>query len=58
MIQMFDDVTSEHIKLDFSHTSYKKKPEIDSILLYDLKEEKHPVMAILLKQLQEESKLD
>ena len=58
MIQIFDDVNSEQIKLDFSRTSYKNKPEIDSILLYDLKEEKHPVMAILLKQLQEESKLD
>ena len=58
MIQMFDDVNSEQIKLDFSRTSYKSKPEIDSILLYDLKEEKHPVMAILLKQLQEENKLD
>ena len=58
MIQMFDDVNSEQIKLDFSRTSYKNKPEIDSILLYDLKEEKHPVMAILLKQLQEENKLD
>ena len=55
---MFDDVSSKQIKLDFSRTSYKNKPEIDSILLYDLKEEKHPVMAILLKQLQEESKLD